>query len=290
MLGRALEAATSRGRRLVERAETILARTGRRDAPSGRLEPLLDADGRKPGAGGSSVFQSAIALFKAVVGVGVFALPPAMRECGWVLGSLMLMLLALVSMYAADAMIEAVCELRKRGVGVESDGRIEFQEVTRLAFPRVNGTITLLCVVGQFGSVMSFFAFVIDVVTPLADFLRPAHVCAGMAAVVGPIALLRTTSHPVFQAAMVFGNMSVLAAIATIMACAAGRIEEQGGIAPADELHAADWRGAGLTFGVSLFTFACQMEGAPPPWQRPRAIEQRAETDTHACSRLLGCD
>ena len=84
---------------------------------------------------------------------------------------------------------------------------------------------------------VDFVVAVIDVVSPLANFLRPAYTCAGMTAVVGPIALLRTTSNPAFPGAMVFGNVSVLAAIATIMACAAGQIEEQGGIAPADELH-----------------------------------------------------
>ena len=166
------------------------------------------------------------------MGVGVFALPPAMRMCGWALGTLMVLLLAAVSMHAADAMIEVVCELRKRGVGADNGGRIEFQEVTRRAFPNVNGTITLLCVaVWQ------------------RDELLLRHrrrrrsprgcgrcTCAGMAAVVGPVALLRSTSHPAFQA-MVAGNVSVLAAIATVLLAIGAQ-----GAAPADELRAATCR------------------------------------------------
>ena len=160
-----------------------------------------------------------------------------------VLGSLRLLLLALVSMYAANAMIEAVRELRKRGVGVERGRRNEFQEVARLAFPHVNGTITLTCVFGQFGIVMSFFAFVIDVVSPLADFLRGRRAHRAAAHHLPPCLLGRDGLWQRLGARGMRRQLTI-----TIMACAAGRIEEQGGITCADELHAADGRGAGLTW------------------------------------------
>ena len=156
-----------------------------------------------PGAGRNSVRQSAIALFKAVVGTGVFALPPVMRLCGWVLGSAIVIFMAAVSLYSASCLVACVRELRKRGVGAENSGRVEYQEVTRLAFPRADTPVVLLCAFGQFGQIMSFVAFVIDTITPLASWLHKWHVCVGMLVIVAPITLLRDTTHPAFQGAMV---------------------------------------------------------------------------------------
>ena len=68
------------------------------------------------------IAAAAAALFKAVVGTGIFALPPAIRACGMFLGSLLTVLMGLISLYTTWAMVEAVRELRRRiGVGAREE-------------------------------------------------------------------------------------------------------------------------------------------------------------------------
>ena len=57
---------------------------------------------------GTTVPAATAALFKSVVGTGIFALPPAIRACGIVFGTLMSVLMGLVSLYTTWAMVESV--------------------------------------------------------------------------------------------------------------------------------------------------------------------------------------
>ena len=194
---------------------------------SDKKEPLLPAECSAYGGDGrSTVCQSTVTLLKAVVGSGVFALPAAMRLCGWALGAVFILLMAVISLYTATCMVASVREMRRRGFGADSGGRIEYQEVTRFAFPQYDGIITLLCVLGQFGSVTSFFTFVISTIVPVTG-LQQWQVCLVVLAIVGPLALLRNTSHPAFSAAMTFGNFAVAAALLTIATAAADKVHHR---------------------------------------------------------------
>ena len=222
----------------------------------GKAEPLLQ---HSRAHSGSTATQAAAALCKGIVGTGIFALPPAVRASGWALGTGVALLCSVASLYTMRAQLECIRELRRRGVADDNDGRIEYNNVfaqSGLVGWRLNGLITLLCVAGQLGSVLSFYAFVID---NMLSFLPAAaerwHVAAAMTLVTGPLALLRTTSSAVFGAAMVFGNVAVAAALGVIV---------YGGLssspAPAYELVPVDGRGLGLIFGVSLLMFSAHME------------------------------
>ena len=165
---------------------------------------------------GSSVMSSAATLFKAVVGAGIFAFPPAVRACGLVLGLVLASLIGLMSLFVTWATIQSVRELRRDGMNAASDGRIEYVEVTQLYSPRANGLITTLTVWGQYSSVLGFFVFVNETLAPLLPMPREAiFALTGLA--VTPLVLLRKTSHPVFEGAMVFGNVAVALALGTIV-------------------------------------------------------------------------
>jgi hypothetical protein len=57
-------------------------------------EPLLNTPAPGPTARSASILSSSVTLFKAIVGTGMFALPPAVRETGWALGCVMVVILA----------------------------------------------------------------------------------------------------------------------------------------------------------------------------------------------------
>ena len=103
---------------------------------------------------GSTVVAAAAALFKAVIGAGIFAFPPAVRACGLVLGSCFALTIGLISLFVTWATIEAVRELRRRGMKAASNGRIEYVEMTHIYSPRANGAITALTMWGQYSSVL----------------------------------------------------------------------------------------------------------------------------------------
>ena len=207
---------------------------------------------------GSSVTASAATLFKAVVGAGIFAFPPAMRACGLVLGSCLASIIGMMSLFVTWATIQSVRELRQGGLNAASNGRIEYVEVTQLFSPRANGLITALTVWGQYASVLGFFIFVAETVVPLLPLPRQA-VFALIGFAVTPLVLLRKTSHPAFEAAMVFGNVAVALALGTIVFYGLGAMPRAERV-PLSELQLVNFDGLGLMFGVSLLMFSCHLE------------------------------
>lgn len=146
---------------------------------------------------------------------------------------------------------------------------------------RANGLLTLLCVGGQLGSVLSFYAFVINnVLSLLPVAVARWHISAAMTLFTAPLVLLRSTSHPAFGAAMAFGNVAVAAALGVVVF---------GGLThhhhpDKAELVAFDGGGLGLMFGVSLLMFSAHMEAV--------SIEQdmaRREQFDHVLTTTFGC-
>ena len=75
---------------------------------------------------GTTVVTASAALVKAIVGTGIFALPPAIRASGLLLGSAVSLLMGVVSLFTTWIMLEAVRELRRRGHAEDDAGRIEY--------------------------------------------------------------------------------------------------------------------------------------------------------------------
>ena len=73
---------------------------------------------------------AAAALFKAVVGTGIFALPPAMRACGLLLGTCVAVVMGIFSLFTTWAMIEAVREGRLP-TAVGGSGRLNVRRSAR---------------------------------------------------------------------------------------------------------------------------------------------------------------
>ena len=226
----------------------------------GKAEPLLSTEASDRARSGSSALQASAALFKGIVGTGIFALPPAIRASGWVLGSLLALLCGFVSLLTVRYVMSCIRELRRRGYAEDNDGRIEYNDVfahSQLLSARANGLVTLLCIGGQLGSVLSFYAFVINnVLSLLPAAVARWHISVAMTLFTGPLVLLRSTSHPAFGAAMAFGNVAVAAALGVVVF---------GGLtmharAERGELVAVDGGGLGLMFGVSLLMFSAHME------------------------------
>ena len=222
-------------------------------------EPFLERSKAPDAPPRNSVRDSVGALVKSVVGTGIFALPPAVRASGLVLGSALVLLMAAISVFTLRATIYAVRALRRRGMG-GSDGRIEFQQMTSAAYPSAATSITLLCVAGQLGSVLSYYALVAGTLAPLVPGLRYTHVVIAMTALVAPLSLLRTTSHPAFSLAMSSGNVACLLTIATVVGVGAIALWADYESGEIEDLELVDTRGVGLMFGVALHMFACHME------------------------------
>jgi amino acid permease len=217
-------------------------------------EPLLARDDGR-GTPSSSTLSSAIVLAKVIVGTGLFALPPAIRAAGWLLSSVMVVLLALVTTYTMVIIIRSIRVLRSRFPDA-LDGRIEFQEMTAAAFPGalMNGVIIFICVLGQLGSIMASWAFAASNIMSLSPYIQRWQVILACAGFLAPLSLLRTTSHPAFQAAMGFGNIAVGLAVATVLYGGFA----QGGLHPLEKRI--DVSGVGVAFGVTVFMLTGYME------------------------------
>jgi amino acid permease len=56
-------------------------------------------------------------MFKAVVGSGILALPPAVKSAGLVLGVSMVALMSLLNLYTTRIILLAIIKLRSQGIG-----------------------------------------------------------------------------------------------------------------------------------------------------------------------------
>ena len=221
-----------------------------------KAEPLLATEAFDRTRSGSTARQASAALCKGIVGTGIFALPPALRASGWVLGTFLALLCGFVSLLTMRYNFACIRELRRRGYADDNDGRIEYNDIfahSQLLSERANSLVTLLCVVGQLGSVLSFYAFVTNnVLSLLPAAVARWHVSAAMTLFTGPLVLLRSTSHPAFGAAMAFGNVAVAAAIGVIVYGGLSEALRSPPRADHGELVAVDGGGLGLMFGLSL--------------------------------------
>eukprot|EP00939_MAST-03C_sp_MAST-3C-sp1_P003397 g3397.t1 len=84
-----------------------------------------DDDGHGGGGGKTSTFGAFFTLFKSFVGLGVLALPSAFRESGYVLGSVLLIAIAVISYFCMKLLLDCkymILEKRQReGTAGESD-------------------------------------------------------------------------------------------------------------------------------------------------------------------------
>lgn len=219
-------------------------------------------------ANGTSVMATGAALFKATVGIGIFALPPAIRASGFIVGTGISLLMAAVSYWTTWAMVEAVRAMRRDHTTTNlilesySDGRIEFMEVTGAYSPKTEGVINFFCVINQIASVLGFFLFVCDSVDSLTpDWVSRNAILAATALLIAPLALLKNTSHVAFQAAMTFGNFAVVLALGTVVGYGL-LVATDESASTSDELplKMVDADGTGLMFGVGLLMFSCHLE------------------------------
>ena len=217
----------------------------------GGLDEPLMGGGPK---GTSSLTASAVVLFKAVVGTGIFALPPAIRASGWVLGSGLVILVAALSAYTMWLVVASVQELRNRGF-VGAGGTVEFQDMTKAAYPRLHLPIIISCLLANLGAIIGFQEFSISNLMAFFPGSERWHVTIGIGLFVAPLSLLRSTTHPIFHSAMMFGNLAVALAASSVLYFGLTKHTES-----LLSLTAVDSGGLGLTFGVCIFMFAAHME------------------------------
>jgi hypothetical protein len=257
-----------------------------------KAEPLIATEAFDRTRSGSTARQASAALCKGIVGTGIFALPPAIRASGWVLGTFLALLCGVVSLLTMRYNFACIRELRRRGYADDNDGRIEYNDIfahSQLLSVRANGLVTLLCVVGQLGSVLSFYAFVINnVLSLLPATVARWHVSAAMTLFTAPLTLLRSTSHPAFGAAMIFGNVAVAAALGVVVYGGLSVALNAHARADHGELVAFDGGGLGLMFGVSLLMFSAHMEAVSIEQDMARRDQfDRVLTTTFGCVVLL---
>ena len=166
----------------------------------------------------SSAAMATICLFKAVVGTGVLAYPPAVREAGWGLCTAVALFFFGINLYTMVVLNLAIVALREQGLGAGSDGRVEYHQLSAAVLHRgVNSVFVAIVVVAQLGTLASMTVFVVDQITPMVPVASSWHVAVGMALAVAPLCCLRTTGHPAFAAAMSAGSVAVLAGMGTLV-------------------------------------------------------------------------
>jgi hypothetical protein len=95
------------------------------DARRRLSSPLLTPVGSRWSGGGSdaevpqrsaTTMQATTALFKAVVGTGVFAYPPAVREAGYMLTTAVAVFFFVINLYTMRVLNLAIVAMRDKGV------------------------------------------------------------------------------------------------------------------------------------------------------------------------------
>ena len=120
-----------------------------RNAADAKAEPLLYTTAAQDRSSkGSSSLQASAALCKGIIGTGIFALPPAIRAAGWVLGTGMAIACGLVSLYTMVNVMACIRELRRRGVAEDNDALIRNLAgiISRLLLPYMAVWLYLLAI------------------------------------------------------------------------------------------------------------------------------------------------
>ncbi len=226
----------------------------------GLLTPLNSngSDGASQRTG--STAMAAVSLFKAVVGTGVFAYPPAVREAGWVLATAVASFFFVINLYTMALLNLAIVALRNQGFGAGSDGRVEYHQLTAHIFTRpTNAVFLAVAVLGQVLTLASMTVFVVDQIVPLAPSLQEWQVALGMAIVVSPLCCLRTTDALPFQVSMQLGSVAVLTGMVTLLWYGLG---PHGGFdaAEIEEDSRVDLHGLATAFSISAMMYSAHME------------------------------
>ena len=191
--------------------------------PGGQTDLLTPLNSNRAGAGASarrtgSTVMAAVSLFKAVVGTGVFAYPPAVREAGWVLATAVACFFFVINLYTMALLNLAIVAMRQKGFGADSDGRVEYHQLTAHIFTRpTNAVFLVVAVLGQVLTLASMTVFVVDQIVPLAPSVHEWQVALGMAVIVSPLCCLRTTDALPFQMSMQLGSVAVLTGMVTLL-------------------------------------------------------------------------
>ena len=224
----------------------------------GLLAPL-NASAAPPRRAGSTAMAT-VSLFKAVVGTGVFAYPPAVREAGWVLATAVASFFFVINLYTMAALNLSIVAMREKGFGADTDGRVEYHQLTAHIFsPAVNAAFLVVAVLGQVLTLASMTVFVVDQIVPLAPMLQEWQVALGMALVVAPLCCLRTTDALPFQVSMQVGSVAVLTGMVTLVWYGLG---PHGGFdaAEIEEDTRVDFHGLATAFSISAMMYSAHME------------------------------
>lgn len=201
----------------------------------------------------STTTMATICLFKSVVGTGIFAYPAAVREAGWVLCTAVAVVFFVINLYTMVVLNLAIVALREQGRGVDSDGRIEYHQLTAAVLHRrVNSAFLGIVVIAQLGTLASMTVFVVDQITSMVP-ATSWHVAVAMAVIVAPLCCLRTTGHAAFAAAMSAGSVAVLVGVGTLVYYGLG---PHGGFRTASQIKLFDV--AGLATACSISASASQ--------------------------------
>lgn len=114
----------------------------------------------------ATTFQASMNLFKGMIGAGVLGLPAAFQAAGWLAALAILLVVALVSIYACQLLLEAKSvaevELRRRGEK-EEDEEITYPDVGSAAIPTagLGRSLTFFFLVAtQIGSCIAYVMFI----------------------------------------------------------------------------------------------------------------------------------
>eukprot|EP00658_Telonema_sp_P-2_P053067 TRINITY_DN4148_c0_g1_i3.p1 TRINITY_DN4148_c0_g1~~TRINITY_DN4148_c0_g1_i3.p1 ORF type:complete len:419 (+),score=132.63 TRINITY_DN4148_c0_g1_i3:91-1347(+) len=213
--------------------------------------------------GVSTTASTWLTLFKAIVGTGMIALPPAVKTTGWVLAPICVAVMCVLSLYTMSAIIRSVRAIREEMGDMEA--RIEWLELSERLGPWQNMLSSFSVISCQLGSCVAYVVFILLHCTEVIDVDVWLLAAILMLAAI-PLALLRGADKLTFVS--VLGNITLIVAIVTVYEQGfrtgdASRIGH--GHAAVNDSKLVMFKPSGLAqfFGVALFMFSAHAECIP---------------------------
>mmetsp|Transcript_3019 Transcript_3019/g.4480 ORF Transcript_3019/g.4480 Transcript_3019/m.4480 type:complete len:422 (+) Transcript_3019:30-1295(+) len=202
---------------------------------------------------GTGWWDSFSTVIKGVVGSGILALPVAFKETGLALGSVCLLLLAVVSLYSHRIIILSVQALRKKGMG-PADGRIEFQDLSKYSLGKVGEGIAAFAAIStQLGGCTAFLVFIGENMAEVAG-TKCITVLMALMPVLIALALIRDAK--LFGPTSHIGNAALVLAISTVFWFGFSESPPRS----VGSYEQFKFSGLPIFFGIGVYTFSAHCE------------------------------
>jgi len=203
---------------------------------------------------GNSWWETLSTIFKGVVGSGILALPVAFKETGLALGTICLLIFAVISLYTHRIIILTIQALRKKQLG-GPDGRIEYQDLSRYTFGWLGEAISAFSMITtQLGGCVSFLVFIAENMRDVTG-VSVVNVMFCLFPVLTLMALIKDGS--LFAGTSHLGNLALILAISTVFWYGFSHSPPSSDLSKYTHFRP---HGLPIFFGIGVYTFSAHCE------------------------------